>query len=142
MWLPSDRAVIYFLTCCTANRQKILATPVAHTAVVMAWRKLGHWRVGRYVIMPDHVHFFASPPDREASLSSFLQGFRSFVTKSLRPQGYPYPLWQREFFDHLLRSEESYRSKWEYVRQNPIRQGLIKRAEDWPYAGEIHPLEP
>ena len=47
------------------------------------------------------------------------------------------PIWQRGFFDHLLRSAESYGQKWNYVRENPVRAGLVAQPEDWPYAGEI-----
>jgi hypothetical protein len=36
-----------------------------------------------------------------------------------------------------LRSEESYAQKWGYVRDNPLRAGLVANADDWPYAGEI-----
>ena len=46
-------------------------------------------------------------------------------------------IWQRGFFDHLLRSAESYGQKWNYVRENPVRAGLVAQPEDWPYAGEI-----
>ena len=45
--------------------------------------------------------------------------------------------WQPGFDDHLLRSDESYAAKWDYVFQNPVRAGLVNRVEDWPYAGEI-----
>jgi serpin B len=45
--------------------------------------------------------------------------------------------WQPGFHDHLLRSDESYAAKWDYVFQNPVRAGLVSHAEDWPYAGEI-----
>ena len=48
------------------------------------------------------------------------------------------PLWQKEFFDHLIRSGESYSEKWEYVRQNPYRAGLVTDADDWPFRGHIH----
>jgi len=41
------------------------------------------------------------------------------------------------FFDHLLRNDESYAQKWEYVRENPVRAGLVHCSEDWPYQGEI-----
>jgi hypothetical protein len=44
---------------------------------------------------------------------------------------------RRGFFDHLLRSDESYAEKWNYVRENPVRAGLAQSGEDWPYAGEI-----
>jgi putative transposase len=42
-------------------------------------------------------------------------------------------IWEEGFFDHLLRSDESMSEKWDYVVQNPVRAGLVKRAEDWPY---------
>jgi REP element-mobilizing transposase RayT len=47
------------------------------------------------------------------------------------------PIWQRGFFDHVLRNDESYAQKWNYVRENPVRLGLVTNAEDWPYSGEI-----
>ena len=46
-------------------------------------------------------------------------------------------LWQRGFFDHVLRSDESYAPKWNYVRENPVRAGLVRDADAWPFAGEI-----
>jgi len=107
----------------------------------MAWQRIEHWKVGSYVIMPDHIHFFVMPADRQVDLSKYSQSFRSLVTRQLRPLGFPYPLWQREFFDHLLRSDESYEQKWQYVRLNPVRAGLVKSPEEWPYAGEVHALE-
>ena len=47
------------------------------------------------------------------------------------------PLLQRGFFDHLIRNTESYAQKWDYVRENPVRAGLVSRREDWPFQGEI-----
>jgi hypothetical protein len=39
-----------------------------------------------------------------------------------------------------MRSAESYEEKWTYVRENPVRAGLVKRSTDWPFQGEIHRL--
>jgi len=48
------------------------------------------------------------------------------------------PLWQDDYFDRYLRSTESYAQKWEYVRNNLLRAGLVHRPEeDWPYQGRI-----
>ena len=47
------------------------------------------------------------------------------------------PLWQPGFFDHVLRNDESYSQKREYVLKNPVRAGLVPRADDWPYQGEF-----
>ena len=49
-------------------------------------------------------------------------------------------IWQEEFFDHVLRSDETYSQKWDYVRENPVRAGLVARVEDWPWQGEIDSL--
>jgi putative transposase len=49
--------------------------------------------------------------------------------------------WQPNHWDTRLRREESYDAKWEYVRNNPVRSGLVTLPEDWPYAGELHALD-
>ena len=46
-------------------------------------------------------------------------------------------IWEEGFFDHILRSNESYSQKWNYVRENPVRAGLMKSAAEWTYQGEI-----
>ena len=87
---------------------------------------------GRYVIMPDHLHLFVCGPD-DFRLGRWIGMLKQLLSKAIESQ----PIWQRGFFDHLLRSEESYGQKWNYVRENPVRAGLVGTAEDWPYAGEI-----
>ena len=49
-------------------------------------------------------------------------------------------LWGKNFWDTQLRRGDSYAIKWEYVRGNPVRHGLVSRAEDWPYQGEVNLL--
>jgi putative transposase len=103
--------------------------------------------VGRYVIMPDHVHLFVSfGRNCPRSLSEWIKGVKKCVETELRFGGVKVTswagqqlrsFWQPGFHDHLLRSDESYAKKWHYVRENPVRAGLGARAEDWPYAGEI-----
>jgi hypothetical protein len=66
---------------------------------------------------------------------------KNTISKALRENGVAPPHWQKTFFDHLLRSSESYSEKWNYVRENPVRAGLVASAEDWPYVGEIFALE-
>jgi REP element-mobilizing transposase RayT len=97
------------------------------------------WQVGRFVIMPDHVHFFAVPTETARPLGQFVGRWKEWTAKAIiRAFALTPPLWQHRFFDHVLRSMESYAEKWEYVRQNPVRAGLVERVEDWPYAGHVH----
>jgi len=139
------RAPIYFITTCVADRRALLANAAAATILIEEWRTAlsrHQWAVGRYVIMPDHVHFFCRPQPQAVRLSSFMRAWKSWSAKSvLRALGRPAPLWQPEFFDHVLRSEPSYLEKWEYVRQNPVRAGLTREVGEWPWQGFIHDLD-
>jgi REP element-mobilizing transposase RayT len=90
------------------------------------------------VVMPDHVHLLLTPmrsPNGDLhSLIEILQAIKSVsarnVNKALNRRG---PLWQEESFDHVLRSNESVVQKREYIRQNPVRRGLVRKPEDYPW---------
>ena len=92
--------------------------------------------VGRYVILPDHLHLFVRLPD-EFKLGDWIGTLKRILARNVEATRSSDPIWQRGFFDHVLRSSESYAEKWNYVRENPVRAGLVKSADDWPYSGEI-----
>jgi REP element-mobilizing transposase RayT len=92
--------------------------------------------VGRYVIMPDHIHLFVCG-DAQFDLPAWFRLLKPHLSKAVVRRASKDPIWQRSFFDHVLRSDESYAEKWNYVRENPVRAGLVSAAEAWPYAGEI-----
>jgi len=130
---------LYFVTFCTHRRRKLLATNSVNDAFVefgIRAHAEHHIAVGRYVIMPDHLHLFVRGPD-DFRLGRWIGILKQDLAWAIEWIGAPGPIWQRGFFDHLLRSEESYGQKWSYVRENPVRAGLVEKAEDWPYAGEI-----
>ena len=128
---------VFFVTPCTYRRRRLLAADAVNASFIQfAERAYAEHNiaVGRYVIMPDHVHLFVTGPD-DFDLGRWMGTLKQFLAKAVACR--PKPLWQRRFFDHVLRSEESYGQKWNYVRDNPVRAGLVAKAEDWPYAGEI-----
>jgi hypothetical protein len=67
---------------------------------------------------------------------------RYHLTPTARPELrlIPSQEWQTDHWDTRLRSGESYDAKWEYVRNNPVRAGLVKTADEWPYQGELNVL--
>jgi putative transposase len=91
--------------------------------------------------MPDHLHASVGIDDQRLTLSMGMKSLKNLLSKTLRLQGIPPPHWQKGFFDHILRSEESYGEKWSYVRENPTRAGLVRQWRDWPFIGEIFDLE-
>ncbi|MEO7414358.1 MAG: transposase [Opitutaceae bacterium] len=118
--------------------------PASRHILVEAFRgssQFHGWSVGRYVIMPDHVHFFARPHRSAKSLSNFMRDWKKWTAvRVMCALGIAAPVWQPEFFDHVLRSAASYSEKWEYVRLNPVRARLVGTPEAWPYSGECAPL--
>jgi putative transposase len=146
IWVDSP---IYFVTSCTKHRRKILARAEVAKVLIDEWRAAHSrhgWAVGRYVIMPDHVHFFCRPERDAKMLSDFVRFWKSYTSRkintldSARSAPAATTLWQREFFDHILRATESYSEKWNYVRENPVRAGFVSTADEWKYAGEIETL--
>ncbi len=89
--------------------------------------------------MPDHVHLFVCIPPGQMGLSLWIKSLKNSMSKHWRGLKIPAPHWQKGFFDHVIRSNESHAEKWKYVQDNPVRAGLVQRAEDWRYAGQILP---
>ncbi len=135
-----NRTDIIFVTVCAKDRKKIFACDEAHRIIVEAWRQSGKWAVGRYVLMPDHIHFFCAPTEwNVVSLKRWSRYWKYMVSKRWYAAG-EQPIWQTDFWDRQLRGRESYSSKWEYVRNNPVRAGLVKNMNEWPYQGELNVL--
>jgi REP element-mobilizing transposase RayT len=135
---------VFYVTICTSNRRPELANEAMHDICMEVWRSsenLYGWITGRYVLMPDHVHFFCTFRENRHSLERFVGKWKEWTAKNAhRRHHIAVPLWQPGFFDHVLRSFESYEEKWDYVRQNPVRAALVKSADDWAYQGELHQL--
>jgi REP-associated tyrosine transposase len=130
---------VFFVTVCTYRRRALLAAhAVNHAFRLFAERAYSdrNVAVGRYVIMPDHIHLFICGPDH-FELGRWIGLLKQGLAKSVVRAPSADPVWQRACFDHVLRSDESYAQKWNYVRENPVRAGLVTNAEDWPFAGEI-----
>lgn len=126
---------LYFVTFNTHRHSKLLANRAVHDAFV-AFGSEAEKRgiaVGRYVLMPDHAHLFVRGGS-EFILAQWVRMLKRVLSKAIPDES---PHWQEGFFDHLIRHRESYSEKWEYVRQNPVRAGLVTDADAWPFQGEI-----
>ena len=130
---------LYFVTFNPWHRRKLLAYPEVQLRLVEFARR-GELRgiaIGRYVVMPDHIHLFTRG-SHDFELAQWMRLLKGNLSKAISKTA---PHWQKGFFDHLIRHSESYAEKWHYVRQNPVRAGLVIDAGDWPYQGELVRLE-
>jgi len=136
-----DKPAIVYVTVCTATRKKILCSEVIHELLLKVWNSAGSWLVGRYVVMPDHIHLFCSPAAVDAPpLGKWVQYWKTLVSRNW-PKPDEQPIWQKSFWDTQLRCSDRYDEKWEYVCQNPVRADFCAKYDDWLWQGELNVLE-
>jgi REP element-mobilizing transposase RayT len=129
---------LFFVTMCTLHRQRFPSLRIIQESLRdYAERGVSNFNVavGRYVVMPDHLHLFVRG-DANFALALWVKGLKRTISTASTTWNKDFR-WQPGFFDHVLRNEESYAQKWNYVRDNPVRAGLVARAEEWPYQGEV-----
>jgi REP element-mobilizing transposase RayT len=90
------------------------------------------------VIMPEHMHLLLTPLRDEKgwlySLPLILKSLKGTSARSVNKlSGSGGPVWQEESLDHVPRSQEGFEAKLEYIRQNPVRRGLVQKPEDYPW---------
>ena len=128
LWLSTNHA--YFITTCVTPRgENHLAKSEIAEALIesFAWRhENSRWHGLIFLIMPDHVHFVAvESPDH--SLTKEIHDWKKYTGRTLGIS------WQRDFFEHRLRHDESRSEKYEYILNNPVRAGLVEKSDDWAF---------
>ena len=125
----------YFVTICTENRQRFFAQPDLHPYLLEVWHSLPKQFPGieldEFVIMPDHLHFIVWL-DRTAknplSLSRVVQAYKSLTAltwlKQNKARGIPsgQHLWQRGYYDHIIRNDHDLDATRQYIRDNPSKK--------------------
>jgi putative transposase len=128
-------APTYFLTMCTESRVRVLACDdVADRMRVFAEGSLSRYGVfvNAWLLMPDHLHLLVSfSVSTDTTLGMWVKAMKRFVAAREFK-------WQRGYFDHVLRSDESRSQKWEYICMNPVRAGLVDAPEEWSFCEFYH----
>jgi len=88
--------------------------------------------------MPDHVHLLLTPLQRSQdswySLRELLHSVKSYSAHLInRMRGSSGPVWQPESFDRLIRDDDEFHQKWNYMLMNPVKAGLASRPWEYPF---------
>ena len=120
----------YFITICCRERHRnqLCNRDVAQVIFETAARYDcdANWYLQLLLLMPDHLHALISI-NGDQSLAKTIGNFKRATNK------FAGVIWQRNFFDHRLRDDGGPIGKESYIRQNPVRAGLVTNADDWPY---------
>jgi putative transposase len=130
---------IYFVTIVVSERRKLfLNQRLAQTTVdcLLQLRQQQGFNLYCYCLMPDHFHALIGAGESGKTLGEICGAFKSLTTRAYW-QWYQGRLWQRQFFDHIIRNEEDFFETREYIRMNPVRKELVRTPEEWPYTGKV-----
>ncbi|MEM7699853.1 MAG: hypothetical protein AAF236_15770, partial [Verrucomicrobiota bacterium] len=96
-----------------------------------------------YTVMPDHLHVLLIGTEESGDQRLTIRRIRKDLGSKLKSRGAE---WQKEAFDHVLRAEDrsrgAFRSVVGYIRENPVRKGMVQRPEEWEFSGSVLPRFP
>jgi REP element-mobilizing transposase RayT len=139
----------YFITICTANKEKILWSNRRGELCSPANIQLSNLgkivdseieklnfvydavNVDKYCIMPNHIHFIISiKADKNGrtqfapTISRVVKQFKGSITKQIGK-----PIWQKSFYEHTIRNQTDYNEIWEYIENNPLKWILTHKTQ-------------
>jgi len=139
----------YFFTVVTHGRRPIFGNAEAVALFEAGIRRIKDrhpFEVDAFVILPDHIHTIWTLPEGEADFSMRWRLVKEAFTKPFvrihaptersasRRAKSEQAIWQRRFWEHVIRDETDFGVHVDYIHYNPVRHGLVKAARDWPYS--------
>ncbi len=119
------------------RRLDLLKHAVVDTA---RWRR---FRVDAWVVLPEHLHCIATLPPGDSDFASRWRRIKKTFSKQIpvtehrsavRQRRGERGIWQRRYWEHLIRDEADYRNHVDYIHYNPVKHRLVQRATDWPHS--------
>jgi putative transposase len=127
----------YFLTFCTAKRHRaFIASSVVDATFDQILRASdeNQFQIPAYCFMPDHLHLLAEGMSAEADLRRFAKAAKQYSGFEYK-RAHGKKLWQPSYHDRVLRADDDTWSVARYILENPLSDGLVERADDYPFLG-------
>ena len=128
----------YFITICTEDQNKVfvdLKIVKEQIKILNSCCEKAGFSVWAYCFMPDHLHLLLIA-EENSNLIKFVSAY-----KQLSGFGYKKKtgksLWQKSFYDHILRKEENIPQVIRYILENPVREGIVEYFADYPFSGSL-----
>jgi putative transposase len=129
----------YFVTLCCFRRRSVFSQLRVCEELLALLRSECASRgfsVLAYCLMPDHLHFLVEGMDPGCDLLQLMKSFRIKGSRRQASLGEGI-LWQKGFYEHILRASETVEAVAWYIWLNPVRRGLVSRAQEYPFAGSF-----
>jgi putative transposase len=129
----------YFITFCCCGRRAVFAEPEKALWLVEELRRHSarhHFAVYAYCVMPEHFHALVRGLELGSDLLAFLKGFKQETAYEFRKKFHGV-LWQKKFYDHILRRDDLAERVAAYIWANPVRKGICGDALEYPFSGSF-----
>ncbi|OGS22139.1 MAG: hypothetical protein A2252_04650 [Elusimicrobia bacterium RIFOXYA2_FULL_39_19] len=135
----SNTNFVFFLTLCTSKKQNVFANSEIANCLVneidFRFTKLKEITVFAYCIMPDHLHLLLKLNEGYGkTLQGWVAAFKRHTTKTILQNAFVKPLWQTNYYEHIVRKDESLNKIAEYIVNNPVRKGMVSIWEDYAFS--------
>lgn len=130
----------FFFTVRLLDRRSTLLTDhiSAFGEAIRQARTKKPFHVDAWVAMPDHAHAIWTLPEGDTDCAARWRAvkiaFSKAISKSRAPSANDGAIWQRHFLDHPIDDDDEYSRMVDYVHMNPLRHGVCKQIEDWPWS--------
>jgi REP-associated tyrosine transposase len=129
----------YFITISCAGRRPVFANPSNADWLIDVLRKQAathRFGVTAYCVMPDHLHALVSGLNARSDLLAFVKNLKQSTAREYL-QRWHRPLWEKKFYDHILRPNDNASGIAGYIWFNPVRKGLCNHPREYPYSGSF-----
>jgi len=129
----------YFVTSATYNRRRLFQVTTnaeLFLETLQHYRREGQYKLHAFVVMPDHIHLLLTPAGAaiERVMGLIKGGFSHRLASKM-------PVWQRGFTDHRIRDANDFRTRRDYIHQNPVRARIVERPEMYLYCSAYRAQE-
>ena len=135
----ADPGTIISLTVATQERRPVFAEPSITSGCLDVLRRITddhRMNVLVYCFMHDHLHVLLENAEG-SDLVAFMRQFKSWSTRIAWQHGVDGKLWQRSYYDHVLREDEDISGYIRYILGNPVRHDLVTFWNEYPWAGSF-----
>jgi putative transposase len=138
---------IYFFTVVTHQRQPLLSKEIALNRLKAAFRYTINkhpFKIKALVILPDHLHCIWQLPENDTNFSGrwkMIKHFFSIGFKTKTNQRGEKNIWQRRFWEHVIRDVDDLNRCMDYIHYNPVKHGYVNSPCDWKQSTFLHHVQ-
>ena len=97
-------------------------------------------KIFAYCLMPDHLHLLVGPNENQIGIPKIMQMFKGKTTHIFWKYGSKGRLWQKSYYDHIMRSYENLHETAKYILYNPVRKNIVTEILQYPFSGIVDDL--